>query len=437
MKKIGEQDPRHPLRSLIRVRTPQPTGWSWMKRKGDSRYYDAKDSVYELLYTKQLSQEHNDAPTGKQMNWACGRGQRSRGSVWRISAFYPDGQRPPWGLNPKPPSGSFKGQLVQDFVHAPSHSSLLYKKGECQDLCSFVVLLYIPNLASELWLCSAVIQVEAQQGALCRGGQHDDSSTTASFHHLNVWSLTELAGRKSREEEEETTQMRGMGFKSEDGYAPKQDVKTTGHRETLIKAEDTFHGRWSSDVRECSAAKRSQSGRVAHVEVAVMCYPDPHIVPAIWSGVASSKSMFMGRLQGRDAQLRSPLLQLAAPDIKQSLQILDPEEVEYIRSHAKATVGGSVTLDCGPTRPNIFIWGFTKPGSANNVAVAYNYGQGLKLQSQFSSIGHMQVADNSSALLIEGLQRDAEGMYTCQALYDTDEGARITFYFTRLDVEDD
>ncbi|KAF3693262.1 hypothetical protein EXN66_Car008938 [Channa argus] len=132
---------------------------------------------------------------------------------------------------------------------------------------------------------------------------------------------------------------------------------------------------------------------------------------------------------------RGDLLQL--PDLQTGLQILDPEEVEYIRSHAKATVGGSVTLDCGPTRPNIFIWGFTKPGSANNVAVAYNYGQGLKLQSQFSSIGHMQVADNSSALLIEGLQRDAEGMYTCQALYDTDEGARITFYFTRLDVEDD
>ncbi|GLD52723.1 uncharacterized protein AKAME5_000557300 [Lates japonicus] len=121
----------------------------------------------------------------------------------------------------------------------------------------------------------------------------------------------------------------------------------------------------------------------------------------------------------------------------QGLEILDPEEVEYIRSHATATVGGSVTLDCGSTMPNIFIWGFTKPGTDNNVALAYNYGQGPKLQSQTSSLGRMQVPVNTSALVIEELQRDAAGMYTCQALFDTDEGARITFYFTRLDVEDD
>ncbi|XP_035536294.1 uncharacterized protein LOC118341977 [Morone saxatilis] len=121
----------------------------------------------------------------------------------------------------------------------------------------------------------------------------------------------------------------------------------------------------------------------------------------------------------------------------QGLEILDPEEVEYIRSRATARVGGSVTLDCGSTMPTIFIWGFTKPGTENNVAVAYNYGQGPKLHSPSSSLGRMQVAINSSALVIEELQRDAEGMYTCQALYDTDEGARITFYFTRLDVEDD
>lgn len=87
--------------------------------------------------------------------------------------------------------------------------------------------------------------------------------------------------------------------------------------------------------------------------------------------------------------------------------------------------------------PHIFIWGFTKPGTDNNVALAYNYGQGPKLQSQASSLGHMQVPANTSALVIEELRKEAEGMYTCQALYDTDEGARIIFYFTRLDVEDD
>ncbi|XP_069017517.1 V-set and immunoglobulin domain-containing protein 10-like 2 [Embiotoca jacksoni] len=121
----------------------------------------------------------------------------------------------------------------------------------------------------------------------------------------------------------------------------------------------------------------------------------------------------------------------------QGLEILDPEEVEYIRSHAAATVGGSVTLDCGSIMPTIFIWGFTKPGTDNNVAVAHNYGQGPKLQSQSDGLGHMQVPVNTSNLVIEELRKDAAGMYTCQALYDTDEGARITFYFTRLDVEDD
>lgn len=111
--------------------------------------------------------------------------------------------------------------------------------------------------------------------------------------------------------------------------------------------------------------------------------------------------------------------------------------MEYIHSHVTETVGGSVALDCGPTMPTIFIWGFTKPGTDNNVAVAYNYGQGPKLQSQSSSLGNVQIPANTSALVIEELKRDAEGTYTCQALYDTEEGARITFYFTRLDVEDD
>lgn len=118
------------------------------------------------------------------------------------------------------------------------------------------------------------------------------------------------------------------------------------------------------------------------------------------------------------------------------LEIFDPEEVEYIRSHTNATVGGSVTLDCGSIMPTIFIWGFTKPGSDNNIALAYNYGQGPKVQSQSSNLGRMHVPVNTSALVIEELQSEAAGTYTCQALYDTEEGARITFYFTGLDVED-
>lgn len=118
------------------------------------------------------------------------------------------------------------------------------------------------------------------------------------------------------------------------------------------------------------------------------------------------------------------------------LEIFDPEEVEYIRSNATAAVGGSITLDCGATPPTIFIWGFTKPGTDNNVALAYNYGQGAKLQPRSGSgLGRMHVHADSWALVIDELRGEAEGMFTCQALYDTEGGARIAFYFTRLDME--
>lgn len=119
------------------------------------------------------------------------------------------------------------------------------------------------------------------------------------------------------------------------------------------------------------------------------------------------------------------------------LEIHDPEEVEYIHSNVTARVGGSVTLECGASVPSIFIWGFTKPGTDNNVAVAYNYGGASKLQAQSGSLGHVRVPVNTSALVIEKLRKDAEGMYICQALYDSDQGAPVMFYLTRLDVEED
>lgn len=109
----------------------------------------------------------------------------------------------------------------------------------------------------------------------------------------------------------------------------------------------------------------------------------------------------------------------------------------YVRSNVTARVGGSVTLDCGASVPAVFIWGFTKPGSDNNVAVAYDYGGGPKLQAQSGSLGHVRVPINTCALVLEALRKDAEGLYTCQALYDSERGARVMFYFTRLDVEED
>ncbi|XP_029626412.1 V-set and immunoglobulin domain-containing protein 10-like 2 [Salmo salar] len=119
----------------------------------------------------------------------------------------------------------------------------------------------------------------------------------------------------------------------------------------------------------------------------------------------------------------------------QGLEIVDPEEVEYIRQEARGVVGGSVTLECGSTMPDILIWGFTRPGSQSNLAVAYNYGHGPMLQPLLSSsLGHLKLMPNTSSLLLDELHHEAQGMYTCQAIYNTDRGATITFYYTQLEV---
>ncbi|KAA8578243.1 hypothetical protein FQN60_018606, partial [Etheostoma spectabile] len=39
--KSGEEDPLHPFRSQMCVWTRQPTGWSYVRRKGDARFQDA------------------------------------------------------------------------------------------------------------------------------------------------------------------------------------------------------------------------------------------------------------------------------------------------------------------------------------------------------------------------------------------------------------
>ncbi|KAM9811322.1 uncharacterized protein ACBT44_010925 [Syngnathus typhle] len=118
------------------------------------------------------------------------------------------------------------------------------------------------------------------------------------------------------------------------------------------------------------------------------------------------------------------------------LQALDlrGEEVKYVTLNATVTAGGSVRLDCGTDPPSIFIWGFTRAGSDSNVALAYDYGHGLKLQARPDGVVGVRVPVNTSALVLEKVRREAEGTYTCQALY---HAARVTFYYTRLDVDDD
>lgn len=111
--------------------------------------------------------------------------------------------------------------------------------------------------------------------------------------------------------------------------------------------------------------------------------------------------------------------------------------MEYVGSHIRTAAGASVNMSCGSAKPNIFIWGFTKLGTDNNVALAYDYGHGTMVQSQANALGNVRVPANLSGLVIEELRKEAGGTYTCQALYDTDEGVWFTFYFTRLDVEED
>nr|XP_023656234.1 V-set and immunoglobulin domain-containing protein 10-like 2 [Paramormyrops kingsleyae] len=118
----------------------------------------------------------------------------------------------------------------------------------------------------------------------------------------------------------------------------------------------------------------------------------------------------------------------------QGLDILDPGEVVYIHIQTKGVVGRSVILECGPTLPDVYIWGFTVPGTENIRAVVYNFGQGPRLQSLARSLGDLNVISNTASLFIDKLPLAAHGLYTCQALYDTPQGAKLIYYYVQLAV---
>ncbi|XP_072094295.1 V-set and immunoglobulin domain-containing protein 10-like 2 [Mobula birostris] len=114
------------------------------------------------------------------------------------------------------------------------------------------------------------------------------------------------------------------------------------------------------------------------------------------------------------------------------LVILDPEEVTYIETQVKGVIGRSVVLECGQSLPTIYIWGFTRPGSSGIRAVLYDYGMGAKLQRMASMFGEVKILSNSASLVIGNLQLAAEGRFTCQSLYDTDDGAKLVYVFVDL-----
>ncbi|XP_064827156.1 V-set and immunoglobulin domain-containing protein 10-like 2 [Oncorhynchus masou masou] len=116
------------------------------------------------------------------------------------------------------------------------------------------------------------------------------------------------------------------------------------------------------------------------------------------------------------------------------VEIIDPGQVVYVDSGLDGVVGKAVILECGSTRPDVYIWGFTQPGTDAIKAVVYDFGKGPKLQKLAQSLGDLQVISGAASLSIERLPLAAEGLYTCQALYDTEQGAKLYYYYIHLRV---
>ncbi|XP_028838819.1 V-set and immunoglobulin domain-containing protein 10-like 2 [Denticeps clupeoides] len=118
----------------------------------------------------------------------------------------------------------------------------------------------------------------------------------------------------------------------------------------------------------------------------------------------------------------------------QGLEVKDNGEVVYRETSIEGVVEHAVTIECGSTLPNIYIWSFTKPGTDTIRAVVFNFGGGPKLQKLAETLGNLSVVGNSASLAISKLPVDAEGLYTCQALYDSPQGVRLYYYYVRLFV---
>ncbi|XP_051955803.1 V-set and immunoglobulin domain-containing protein 10-like 2 [Xyrauchen texanus] len=125
---------------------------------------------------------------------------------------------------------------------------------------------------------------------------------------------------------------------------------------------------------------------------------------------------------------------MCSHNVSPGVDILDPGEVVYSETWTNGVVGRGVILECGPTLPDVYIWGFTEPSTDTIRAVVYNFGKGPKLQKLAKDLGDLTVISNSASLSIEKLPMAAEGVYTCQALYDTAEGAKLYYYYVHLRV---
>ncbi|XP_071754218.2 V-set and immunoglobulin domain-containing protein 10-like 2 [Centroberyx gerrardi] len=114
--------------------------------------------------------------------------------------------------------------------------------------------------------------------------------------------------------------------------------------------------------------------------------------------------------------------------------IIKTGEVVYNDLRVYGVLDRAVILECGSTLPDMYIWSFTKPGTEAIKAIVYDFGKGQKIQKLAQMLGGVRVISNSASVSIDKLPLAAQGLYTCQAVYDTDRGAILYYYYVHLVV---
>nr|XP_054587095.1 V-set and immunoglobulin domain-containing protein 10-like 2 [Nothobranchius furzeri] len=117
------------------------------------------------------------------------------------------------------------------------------------------------------------------------------------------------------------------------------------------------------------------------------------------------------------------------------LQVNYTGEVIYNDTSVYGVVDKSVILECGKKLPDIYIWSFTKPGADGIKAVVYDLGKGPRIQKLAEMLGPLTVISNRAALSIEKLPLAAQGLFTCQAFFDNEDGVRAFYYYVYLIVQ--
>jgi len=116
------------------------------------------------------------------------------------------------------------------------------------------------------------------------------------------------------------------------------------------------------------------------------------------------------------------------------VKILNPGDVVYDDVQVFGVVNMAVILECGSVLPDVYIWGFTRPGTDTIKAVVYDFGNGPRVQPLAATLGALAVISNSASLSIDRLPRAAQGLYTCQAFSETSRGPEFHYYYVRLTV---